>query len=93
MCGPIDPETWDGNRYFLTSLDNYTHFLVVYLLKRKSEVFDCLRQYVEEVEAKWNLEVSKIRSDNGKEYVNNNMENYVKEKGLYSTTRFHTRRR
>ena len=33
VCGPIDPVTWDGKRYFLTVLDDYTHYCKVYLLK------------------------------------------------------------
>lgn len=25
LCGPIEPETWGGNKYFVTFLDDYTH--------------------------------------------------------------------
>lgn len=24
VCGPINPDTWDGNRYFITFLDDYS---------------------------------------------------------------------
>lgn len=36
LCGPIDPETWDGKKYILTVSDDYTHFAVIYLLKHKN---------------------------------------------------------
>jgi len=68
LCGPIDPATYDNKRYFLTFLDDYTHFVHVYLLKHKSEVEVHVKQYVNEVEAKFNLKVHKLRSDNGGEY-------------------------
>lgn len=43
VCGPIDPGTYDGKRYFLTCIDDFTHFCVVYLLQYKSEVEDFLK--------------------------------------------------
>lgn len=82
VCGPIDPDTWDGNKYFITFLDDYTHHTSVYLLKGKFEVFEKVRDYVEEVESKWNSKVSKLRCDNGTEYTNKKMKNYCRKKGI-----------
>lgn len=82
LCGPIDPETWDKKRYILTFLDDFTHHTMVYLLECKSEVPEYVKVYVEEVEAAKNLRVSKLRCDNGKEYVNADIKNYCKKKGI-----------
>lgn len=36
VCGPITPTSWNGKRYFLTFIDDYTHYTVVFLLENKS---------------------------------------------------------
>lgn len=35
VLGPIDPMTWNGKRYVVTMLDDYTHFLMVYVIEHK----------------------------------------------------------
>lgn len=47
LCGPIDPDTWDGNRYFLTFADDFTNYLMIYLLKTKGEVAGMLKKHAE----------------------------------------------
>ncbi|KAK9879752.1 hypothetical protein WA026_006815 [Henosepilachna vigintioctopunctata] len=82
LCGPIDPTTWDNKKYILTLMDDYTHYVVIYLLEYKSETTDYIKEYVEEMERDKNTKVKKIRSDNGGEYINTRLENYCKEKGI-----------
>lgn len=82
LCGPIKPQTWDGNHYFITFMDDLTHFTMVKLLTGKFEVFDTIKEFVNEAENKWNLKVSKIRCDNGREYKNYNIINWAKQKGI-----------
>lgn len=86
VCGPIDPMTWDGKRYALTFLDDYTHYTMVYLLRNKSEVGEKIKEYVKLVEAKWNLKVSTVRCDNGGEYLSNIIRSWTKEVGIQLDT-------
>jgi len=86
VCGPIDPITWNNKKYFITFLDDYTHYTLVYLLENKYEVQDIIKQYVERVEAHWNSRVSKIRCDNGKEYLNKGIDSWCKQKGIVLDT-------
>lgn len=51
-----------------TCLDDYINFLQIYLLTRKSETAQYLKNDVSEVEIKGNLPVAKIRSYYGGEY-------------------------
>ncbi|KYM96030.1 Copia protein [Cyphomyrmex costatus] len=44
LCGPIDPITWNGKKYFLTFQNDYTHYTLVYLLENKYEVQDYLKE-------------------------------------------------
>lgn len=91
VCGPIDPNTWDSNRYFVTFLDDYTHYTMVYLIKSKDEVPYKIKQYAERVETKWNNKISKIRCDNGREYVNTQLKTWCENRGIeLDTTVPHT---
>lgn len=47
LCGPINPSTWDKRRYFLTFMDDYTHFTMAFLLGNKHEVPDKVKECVE----------------------------------------------
>jgi len=82
ICGPIEPPTWDGKKYLMTILDDYTHFIVVKLLSTKGEAFECLKEYILEAEAEKNLKVSKIRCDNGGEYVSHQLKSWCKNRGI-----------
>jgi len=92
LCGPISPETWDGYKYFITFLDDFTHFTtLVYLLKSKNEVAEKLKDFAQKIEAKWNFKIAKIRGDNGREYINNTVIQWCKNKGIeIDTTVLHT---
>lgn len=82
LCGPINPETHDGKRYFLTFVDHYSHFCICYLLTNKNETLVKFKEYVSMVEAKFTAKIYKIRCDNGGEYSSQNFKNFCKEKGI-----------
>ena len=46
VCGPITPVAWDGSRYFVSFIDDYTHFSIIYAIKKKSEVFEISQRCV-----------------------------------------------
>lgn len=83
VVGPITPETREGNRYILTFIDDYTHFTVAYLLKKKSEVFHYFKIYEAMVTAHFNLKISRFRCDNGREYTSKEMIQAFQEKGIH----------
>ncbi|KAI5748286.1 hypothetical protein M8J77_023876 [Diaphorina citri] len=82
LCGPIDPISHEGYRYILTFLDDYSHFLYVYLLKEKSEVFDKFKEYFYYTKSLFNKTVNKLRCDNGGEYKSKNLIDFCNENGV-----------
>lgn len=50
VCGPILPGTPSGKKYFVTFVDDFTHYCVVYLIREKSEVFQVFKDYVPKCE-------------------------------------------
>lgn len=81
VCGPISPSTWNGKRYFITFLDDFTHYTEAYLIKSKDEVPQILKQYVRKVQSKWSTNIVKLR-DNGREYINKQVEEFCKDNGI-----------
>ncbi|KAL6420787.1 hypothetical protein ACFW04_014027 [Cataglyphis niger] len=59
----------------ITLIDDYIHFTIVYLLKYKHETAEIIKEYAQRVETEWSSKISKIRSDNGREYINKNLRN------------------
>lgn len=82
MFVPNRVSTWDRKGYFITCLDDYTHFVMIFLKENKFDVPDVLKLYNEEVEAKCSLRVSKIPCDDGSEYVSNMLMNWCKSRGI-----------
>lgn len=81
VCGPISPCTYDEKRYFLTFLDDFTHFSVVYLIKNKYEVLECFKKYEAFVTNKFDHRIGTIRCDNAKEYSSFEFKSFCKTKG------------
>lgn len=82
IAGPMKNETYNGERYFQTIIDDYSHFCVVYLLKNKSEATENLIKFIQLIEKQTNFEVKRIRSDNGKEFTANRIKHFCEEKGI-----------
>jgi len=69
LCGPMDTTSYDGKRYLLTFIDDFTHFTIAYTLRTKSEVLRYFKMFQAMAEAHFNLKISRFRCDNGREYV------------------------
>ena len=50
MCGKVGVKSLGGAEYFLTLLDDKTHYTWVYPLKMKDEVFEHFKEWQAEVE-------------------------------------------
>ncbi|KAI5734745.1 hypothetical protein M8J77_010064 [Diaphorina citri] len=69
VCGPITPVSINDHRYFVTFMEDYTHFCVVYMMKTKDEVLSKFKEYYNMTKAKFNRTIQKLRCDNGGEYT------------------------
>lgn len=59
-----------GIRYYVLFLDHFTHYLWVYPLRRKSEVFSKFLHFHAFVQTQFNCHVKSFQCDNGEEYNN-----------------------
>lgn len=82
VCGPFSTTGFKGEKYFISFIDDYSKIARVYVMKSKSEVFDCVIEYINEVENLTGKRVKILRCDNGKEYLNGKIYNFCKSKGI-----------
>ncbi|KAG3230939.1 hypothetical protein PI124_g23964 [Phytophthora idaei] len=80
VCGPMQTSTFSGKRYFVTFIDDKSHFCVVYLLRNKSEVAAKFAEFVAFAEAQTGKVVKTLRSDNGGEYTSGEMAKFCKRR-------------
>ena len=52
ICEPMNVKACHGASYFLTFIDDYSHFSYVYLISHCFEALDCFKRFVAEVENK-----------------------------------------
>jgi len=82
VCGPFLIDSIGGSRYFATFKDDASGFRFAYFIKHKSDVFDRFKEYDKLVETKFGYRIKTLRVDNGKEYINIHMKNYLSNRGI-----------
>ena len=62
LCGPLPVVSFFGFKYFLTFIDDYFKWTLVYFLKLKSEVFDMILAYKALIEKQFGHHILKLKS-------------------------------
>nr|CAE05707.2 OSJNBb0065J09.3 [Oryza sativa Japonica Group] len=75
-----------GMKYFVTFIDCYSRMTWIYLMKHKNEVLKCFKDFYAFVRNQFNTCVKIIRTDNGKEYVNNEFGSFLSIEGILHQT-------
>ncbi|KAJ0808240.1 putative RNA-directed DNA polymerase [Helianthus annuus] len=86
LWGPYKISSYEGYKYFLTVVDDYSRAVWCYLLKSKTEVFENIKYFYELVLTQFKSKIKVFRSDNGTEFVNNQMVNFCSGKGIIHQT-------
>ncbi|CAM8878685.1 unnamed protein product [Rhodiola kirilowii] len=81
LWGPFNTSTMNGSKYFLTIVDDKSRCTWTYLLKTKNEAPDYLIQFYELILTQFGHKIKVLRSDNGTEFFNEKMENYLLNRG------------
>ena len=68
--------------YFLTFIDDWLHYIWVYVLKHKSEVLQKFKEWKALVKTSSGHKLKTLRIDNGGEYCSKEFEEYCKREGV-----------
>ena len=71
-----------GCKYYVLFLDDYTHYLWVYPLRRKSDVFSKFLHFEAYVDTQFKTKIQSLQCDNGGEYNNSFFHDHFSKKGI-----------
>jgi transposase InsO family protein len=71
-----------GSKYGLVIVDDFSCFTWVFFLQDKSETQGTLKRFLRRAQNEFEVKVKKIRSDNGSEFKNLKVEEYLDEDGI-----------
>ena len=91
--GPLETPSLGGSKYFVTFIDDYSRWTVMYTMKRKSDTFECFKKYHAFAERHTGSKISSVnvikryektkeqfkalRTDNGGEFISLRFKEYL----------------
>lgn len=91
ICGPVGQETFSGATYFVLFKDECSCFRMVYMMKSRSEAYECLRKTIAFIEAEAKTKFRCFVTDRGSEFTSNRtQELLLKEKITHKMSAPHT---
>ncbi|KAK1421788.1 hypothetical protein QVD17_24420 [Tagetes erecta] len=82
LFGPTNVQSIGKKSYCFVIIDDFTRFSWVYFLHVKSETAELLKEFIIKVENQLECKVKILRSDNGTEFKNANVDLFCAEKGI-----------
>lgn len=79
--GPF-PESYGGSKYFVLCKDEFSAYRLIKFIAVKSDIADDVKQCINQAEVETGNAVQKIVTDNGTEFVNKNLSEFLRTKGI-----------
>jgi transposase InsO family protein len=70
------------SKYCLVIVDDYSLFTCVFFLQEKYQIQETLKKFLRQAQNEFGLRIKKIRSDNGTEFKNSQIEGFLEEEGI-----------
>lgn len=86
MGGAFKVTSQDGFRYFLTIVDDFSRAVWLYLLNSKDQTLNSVVSFFSLIKTQFGKKVKICISDNGTEFVNQNVHNCFEQNGLVHQT-------
>jgi transposase InsO family protein len=82
LFGPITYISIGGNKYGLVIVDDISYFTWLFFLQDKSEAKGIMKKFIKRVQNEFEIKVKNVRSDNGSEFRNTQVEEFLDEEGI-----------
>ncbi|GJV92797.1 retrovirus-related pol polyprotein from transposon TNT 1-94 [Tanacetum coccineum] len=86
LCGPMCVASVNGKKYILVIVDDYSRFTWVKCLRSKDEAPDFIIKFLKMIQLRLKALVRRIRTNNGTEFVNQNLREYYEKVGISHET-------
>jgi transposase InsO family protein len=82
LFGPVAYLSIGGSKYGLFIVDDYSRFTWIFFLQDKPKTQGTLNRFLRQAQNEFDLRLKKIRHDNGFEFKNPQVEEYIEEEGI-----------
>ena len=82
IMGPIEPMGEEDQRWLLAVLDDFSHYVVVYMLRHRDEAGEKIRRFILHIHNLTSTRVVYIGCDNVKEFINADLLEFFGESGI-----------
>ncbi|CAL2257637.1 unnamed protein product [Prunus armeniaca] len=82
ICGPTRTPSFNGKKYFLLFVDDYSRMMWVYFLGQKSKAFSFFKQFKAYGEKQSGYNLKTLRTDRGGEFTSNEFSEFCKRNGI-----------
>ena len=82
LFGPNAYKSLGGNSFGLVIVDDFSRFTWVFFLNDKSQVQKIFRNFARKAQNQFDVKIKKVRSDNGTEFKNANVDTFLDEEGI-----------
>nr|GEU35362.1 retrovirus-related Pol polyprotein from transposon TNT 1-94 [Tanacetum cinerariifolium] len=84
--GPMRVKSVNGKKYILVIVDDYSRFTWVKCLRSKDEAPDFIIKFLKMIQVRLKVQVRRIQTDNGTEFVNQTLREYYEQVGISHET-------
>jgi transposase InsO family protein len=82
IFGPPSHESLGGKKYCLVIVDDYSRYTWVYFFKNKHETQQAVKVFANEVQHQYGEDILTIQSDNGTEFKNYSLNDFLSDEGI-----------
>ena len=86
LCGPIEVQSYKGDKYIMLFVDDYSRMIIVMFLKKKYDAFQIFHWYLARVEKETTKSLKLLRLDKGGEFTSREFEMFYNDKGIKRQT-------
>lgn len=86
IWGPSRVSSINGSKWFITFVDDHTRITWVFLMRHKSEAGKIIQNFITFVKTQFNIIIKTLRTDNGLEYLDKNVQSFLTGLGIHHQT-------
>ena len=86
LCGPIEVQSYKGDKYIMLFVDDYSRMMTIMFLKQNFNAFQIFKWYLARVEKEIGKKLKYLRSNRGGEFTSREFEVFYNDKGIKRQT-------
>ena len=86
VCGPMEQLSISGMLYYGVFIDDFSRYCEIVFMRKKSDIFSKFCDFRNKWENQLKRKIQKFRTDNGKEYCNEQFNQYLNQYGIIHET-------